>query len=85
MDKNGSIQEEKGKRLKRWNIGRIMLNNTCQKKWLIQKIIDPIILQALEERIDTRIYVLTDTRDDLNDRKQMINRKIKAMEAIREG
>ena len=79
------IQEEKGKKIKRWRRGNDLLREVNTKKWLGQNIADPIDIHTLEEKISERIDTLIDDRDKLNERKTRIRQKIEAMKSIKEG
>ena len=63
------IQEEKGKRIKRWRRGNNLIWDSNPKKWLGQELSEPIELKHLEGENNTRIDTLTEKRDELNERK----------------
>ena len=75
----------KGKRIKRWMRGNNLIKNSNPKKWLGQQLNKPIELRELEEKVNIRIDILTEKRDELNERKRRIRDKLEAMTKIKEG
>ena len=82
---SASIQEEKGCKIKRYGGRMEIIQQPNPKKWLGQPLSEAISINRLEEQVDKRIDILIDMKDDLNERKVIIQKKIKAMATIEEG
>ena len=57
--------------------------NTNPRKWLGQPLSEEISINRLEEQVNKRIDTLTDMRDELNERKARVQKKIEAMATIK--
>ena len=79
------IQEEKGNKIKRRKRGIELITKSNPISWLGQTLEQPIELSNLEEKATTHLENLIDQRDELNERKIMIRKKLEAMKAIKEG
>ena len=79
------IQEEKGNKIKRRKRGIELITKSNPISWLGQTLEQPIELSNLEEKATTHLENLIDQRDELDERKIMIRKKLEAMKAIKEG
>ena len=78
---NASIQDERGRKIKRWQRGMELIMSTNMRKWLPT---NEITISELEETVNRKVDELIEKRDELNDRKIKIKENIEAMKTIKE-
>ena len=82
---NASIQEAKGNKIKRRKRGSTLIRQSNPISWLGKTLEQPLDPNEVEIKAAAHLDHLIDQRDDLNIRKQQIQKKIEDMEKIREG
>ena len=76
---NANIDHKKGNEMKRCKQGTDLIRQSNPKSWLGHDLSQAIDLQILEEKATAHLDELIDQRDELNEHKQQLRRKLEAM------
>ena len=82
---NAAAKIERNKKVTRWKRGNELIKASRPTEWLSPDMNAPIDARTIELKATIRLDNLIDQRDALNLHKLKIQRKLEAMENIREG
>ena len=81
---NAKIDFEKNNRIKRWKRGMQMLTQSNVEKWMNKKIEDIDDIDEMDKKANTKLEMMIEKRDEMDERKTRLKENMRKMREIEE-